>query len=177
MMRPEPRTAQAAMAAAVALASAAGAFFAPHAARADSPPSAAECRAMTDFTKRGECWDALDRAGLHDEQVVKKRSFGLGLHPPSVAAIAPPKAKKEKVVNPDAADVKSLTLTIASIGDSALGHIILTATNGAVWEQTDTDAINDRPAPGDTFEVTKGMFGSYMCHVTRWQPVRCQRDQ
>jgi hypothetical protein len=173
-MRPEPR---AAMAAVIALAGAIAAGLAPQAARADSPPSAAECRAITDFNKRGECWDSLDRAGLHDEQVVKKRGFGLGLHPPSVAAIVPAKPKKEKVVNPDAADVRSLTLTIASIEDSAMGHIILTSTDGAVWEQTDNDALNARPEPGDTFEVTKAMFGGYMCHVTRWQPVRCQRDK
>ena len=175
-MRPEPRAARAAMAAVVALAAAAGAL-APRTAQAESPPSAAECRAITDFNKRGECWDALDRAGLHDEQVVKKRSFGLGLHAPDVAAVIAPKPKKEKVVNPDAADVNSLTMTIASDYNSAVGHVILTSTEGAVWEQTDTDVVNERPQPGDTFEVSKSMFSGYMCHVSRWQAVRCQRDQ
>lgn len=172
-MRPEPRAAQAAMAAVIALAAAAGALS-PRTAQAESAPSAAECRAITDFTKRGECWDSLDRAGLHDEQVVKKRTFGLGAHAPDSAAIVAPKPKKEKVAS---TDVTSLTMTIASIEDSAMGHVILTSTDGAVWEQTDGDPVNQRPQPGDTFEVSRSMFSGYMCHVSRWQAVRCQRDQ
>jgi hypothetical protein len=164
------------MAAVIALAGVTG-VFAPRAAQADSPPSAADCRAISDFTLRGQCWDALDRAGLHDEQVVKKRNFGLGLRPPSVAAIVIPKPKKEKVVNPDAADVNSLSITIASIEDSAMGHVILTSTDGAIWEQTDSDPLNQRPEPGDTIEVSKSMFSGYMCHMSHWQAVRCQRDK
>jgi len=178
MTRPGPQAVQAARAAVIALAGAT-CVFAAHAAQADpaAPQSAAECRAITDFAQRGQCWDALDRAGLHDQQVVKKRSFGLGLHPPAVAAIVAPKPKKEKVVNPDAADINSLTMTIASVEDSALGHVILTSTDGAVWEQTDGDPVNQRPEPGDTVEVSKSMFSGYMCHVSRWQAVRCQRDK
>jgi hypothetical protein len=173
MTRPGPRAAHAARSAAIALAGVAG-VFAPLAANAQSksPPTAADCRAMTDFTQRGLCWDALDQAGLQDQKAVKKREFGLGAHAPAAAAVATPKQRK-----PDPVEVRGLSLTLASVVDSATGHILLISTDGAVWEQTDGDAIMSRPSPGDTVEVSKGMFGGYMCQVTRWQAVRCQRDQ
>jgi hypothetical protein len=155
--------------------------FAPHAAQADpaAPQSAADCRAITDFTLRGQCWDALDREGVHDQQVVKKRQFGLGAHPPAAAAIVVPKPKAVRAqrVKPENSEVNSLTMTIASVGDTPLGRILLTSTDGAVWEQTDGDAVGERPSPGDTFKVSKGAVGGYLCNVTRWQAVRCQRDK
>ena len=86
MTLPTPRSAPSAIAAAVALAGL-SCVLAPRVAAADpsAPKSAAECRAIADFAQRGQCWDALDREGLHDEQVVKKRTFGLGLAPPDTA--------------------------------------------------------------------------------------------
>ena len=174
MTRPGLRAAHAARSAAIALAGVAGVLAPQLAKAADSKtaPTAAQCRAMTDFTARGQCWDDLDRAGLQDQKVVKKRDFGLGAKAPSVAAIKAPKARE-----PEAVEVRGLTLTLASVVDTAVGHILLISTDGAVWEQTDGDAIQNRPEPGDTVEVSKGMFGGYMCQVTRWQSVRCQRDQ
>jgi hypothetical protein len=174
MTRPGLRAVHAARSAAIALAGVAG-VLAPHLAKAadsKTAPTAAECRAMTDFTLRGQCWDELDRAGLQDQTVVKKREFGLGARAPAVAAIKAPKARKA-----DPAEVRGLTLTLASVVDTAVGHMLMISTDGAVWEQTDGDAIQTRPSPGDTVEVSKGMLGGYMCQVTRWQSVRCQRDQ
>jgi len=175
MTRPGPRAAHAARLAAIALAGVAG-VLAPYAANAadtKSPPTAADCRAMTDFTQRGLCWDALDQAGLQDQKTVKKREFGLGARAPATAAVATP--KKQRKVDP--VEVNGLSLTLASVVDSATGHILLISTDGAVWEQTDGDAITNRPEPGDTVDISKGMFGGYMCQVSRWQTVRCQRDQ
>ena len=59
---------------AAALIGAAGAF-APMTATADAPApkSAAECRSITDFTLRGQCWDSLDKANQQDSQATKKR--------------------------------------------------------------------------------------------------------
>ena len=173
MTHPEPRSAQAAVAAAIALASLSCVFAPRTAAAADSsaPKSAADCRAIADFALRGQCWDALVREGLHDQQVIKKRDFGLGAAAPAVAAIKVPKRKV------DSTEIRALTLTIASVTDTARGRIILTATDGAVWEVTDTDPLINRPSPGDTFQVHKGMMDGYFCQVTRWQSLRCQRDE
>jgi len=181
MTHPEPRSAHA-MATVIALAGLACVLTPPQAAKADpaAPKSAAECRAITDFALRGQCWDALDREGLHDEQVVKKRTFGLGLAPPDAPAVAAPKPKKEasaKKAKPEDGEIRELTLTIASVQEAAQGRIILTSTDGAVWEQTDSDKIDSMPSPGQTFQVSKGFMGGFMCHLTRWQTVRCQRDQ
>lgn len=152
----------------------------PQAAMADatSPKNAAECRAIADFELRGKCWDALDREAQVETKAVKKREFGLGLHPPSIAAILPKREEtRARVAQAEREEIRSLTLTIASVGDTPTGRILLTATDGAVWEQTDGDSVNNRPEVGDTVQVSKGMLGGYMCQVTRWQAVRCQRDK
>ncbi len=165
--------------AAFALAAIAGAV-APQSALADatSPKSAAECRAIADFELRGKCWDSLDREGQKETQVVKKKEFGLGLHPPSIAAILPKKEEtRARIAKAEREEIRSMTLTLASVEDSPTGRILLTATDGAVWEQTDGDSVNTRPEAGDTVQVSKAMFGGYMCQVTRWQAVRCQRDK
>ena len=183
MTYPKLRAARTAGAAAVVLTGVMG-LFAAHGAYADpsAPKSAAECRALSDFAARGACWDALDRQGLHDEQVVKKRNFGLGAlgsrSPDAAIKLPKPeKTKSPKRVKPDNGEVDDLTLTIATVQDTPLGRILLTSTDGAVWEQVDGDPVNSRPSPGDTFEVRKKSMGGYMCSVSRWQSVRCQRDE
>jgi len=155
---------------------------APHPARADAanPKSAADCRAVSDFDLRGKCWDALDRQSQKDQEDAKeekKRSFGLGLHIPSVSAILPNRDDREREAKIEREDIRDQTLTLASVEDTPVGKLLLTSTDGAVWEQTDTDTINNPPEPGDTVRVTKGMMGGFMCQVTRWQTVRCQRDR
>ena len=169
------RTAQTSAFAAVLAAIAA--LAAPHAALAQSPKSAADCRAISDFNLRGQCWDALDQAKQQDTQVEKKKSFGLGLHAPSIASILPKKEDRIREERLEQEDVRNLTLTLASVENTALGRLVLTSTDGAVWEQTDSDPPNGRPQPGDTIKISKEMFGGYMCHVTRWESVRCQRDR
>lgn len=155
----------------------------PHAALADptAPKSAADCRAVSDFDLRGKCWDALDTAaqkGAEEAQEAKKRGFGLGLHYPSIAAVLPKReeirAREQKV---KAEEITNQTLTLASVDNTPVGHLLLTSTDGAVWEQTDGDAYAGSLAPGDTVEVSKGMFDGYMCRISRWQSVRCQRDK
>jgi len=162
----------------VALAAVA-ALAAPHTALAQgsAPKTAADCRAISDFNLRGQCWDALDQAKQQDTQVEKKKGFGLGLHAPSVSSLLPKKADRVREERLEQEDLRNLTLTLASVGNTPLGRLLLTSTDGAVWEQTDGDSVNGRPSPGDTIKVSKEMFGGYMCHVTRWESVRCQRDR
>jgi hypothetical protein len=180
MTRSWPRTAQTAGAAVIALAGLA-LMSTPGAALADAaaPKSAADCRAITDFDLRGKCWDALDQQNQQDTQAEKKKAFGfgVGLHAPSISAILPKKEDRVREQQAAKEDVRNLTLTLASVDQTPAGRILLTSTDGAVWEQTDTDAVNGAPEPGDTVQVTKGMFGGYMCQVSQWQSVRCQRDR
>jgi hypothetical protein len=152
------------------------------AARADAtnPKSAADCRAVTDFDLRGKCWDALDNQSQKDVQDIKeekKHAFGLGLHAPSISAILPNREQKEREAKIEREEIRNQTLTLASVEGTAIGRLLLTATDGAVWEQTDTDRVNNPPNPGDTVEVSKGMMGGFMCQVSRWEKVRCQRDR
>lgn len=155
--------------------------FAPRAAQADAtaPKTAADCRAITDFDLRGKCWDALDQANQQDTQAEKKKNFGFGgaIHVPSISALVPRKEDRVKEERAKKEDVRDLTLTVASIDQTPLGRVIVTSTDGAVWEQTDGDQLSAAPEAGDTVQVSKGMFGGYMCQMTQWQAVRCQRDR
>jgi len=154
--------------------------FAPLAASAGapSPKSAAECRAIKDFNERGACWDALDKQTQTDTSAVRKKLFGLGRDPAEVKQEkeARAQAKKERR-RPENDGVDSLELTLADVENTRLGQLKMTSTEGAVWEQTDTDEVGEGPRPGDTVTVNKGFLGGYMCQVTRWQKVRCQRDK
>jgi hypothetical protein len=146
-----------------------------------APITAATCRAITDFTLRGQCWDELDKSSQKqdaDAKETKKREFGLGLHIPSVSAIKPRKEDIAKQQKRDREEIRNQELVLADVQNTPHGQLLLTSTEGAVWEQTDTDAVSgDGPVPGDTVKVTKGMLGGYMCQVSRWQTVRCQRDR
>ena len=162
-----------------------GAAFAltPLAAAADAPQpgTAAYCRAITDFTKRGECWDSLDKSNqdaVATAKESKKREFGLGLHLPSVAAVKPREDDVARQEKRERDDIRSQVLTLADVQNTPHGQLLMTSSEGAVWEQTDGDAvIGEGPVPGGTVQVSKGMLGGYMCKVSRWQSVRCQRDR
>jgi len=153
----------------------------PLVAAADAPPkSAADCRAISDFSLRGACWDALDKASqkqTQDLQETKKREFGRPLHLPQDAAIKQKKEDVAREAKQAREEIRSQTLTLAQVENSPLGKLVMTADNGAVWEQTDGDSVSNTPEPGDTVTVSKGMLGGFMCQVNRWQSVRCQRDR
>jgi hypothetical protein len=182
MWRPGRRTGFAAGGGAAALIGAA-CLFIPLVAAADAPQpgTAAYCRAISDFTLRGQCWDDLDKSSQKndaDAKETKKREFGLGLHIPSVSAIKPHKEDIAKQQKRDREEIRNQELVLADVQNTPHGQLLMTSTEGAVWEQTDTDAVNgDGPVPGDTVKVSKGMLGGYMCQVSRWQSVRCQRDR
>jgi hypothetical protein len=172
MTGPAQRFAQASTAA-IVIASALG-ILASSSAKADSvaPKSADECASIIDFALRGQCWDALYRAGLNKAQLDTKRDFGLHANPPPDAPIIVAKpAKKHE------AEVGSLTLKIAAVGVTSFGRALLTSTDGAVWELTDGDELTKRPSPGDTIQISQGVMGGYICQMTRWQLVRCRRDK
>jgi hypothetical protein len=154
--------------------------LAPHAARADAgPKSAAECRAMTDFAARGKCWDALDQETQKDATVEKKKNFGFGegLRAPSITSLIPRKQDRVREERAKKQEVNNLSLVVASVDQTPLGRVLMTADDGAVWEQIDGDAVSHEPAPGDTVAVSKTLLGGYMCQLSRWQSVRCQRDR
>jgi len=146
------------------------------AADAPQPKSAADCRAISDFNLRGQCWDSLDKSTQQETQTTKKREFGLGLHLPSVSALVPSKADRAREAKRDDEEVRSLTLTVASVQNTPLGRVLVTSDDGAVWEQTDDSSV-DALEPGDSVKVSKGVMGGYMCQMSRWQSVRCQRDR
>ena len=183
MRRPGRRAAVAAGFGAAALVGAACAF-APLAASADpatAPKAAADCRAISDFNLRGQCWDQLDKSNQQATETAKetkKREFGLGLHLPTESAVKKRKDDVAREEKRNREEIKAQTLVLADVQNTPRGQLLLTSTDGAVWEQTDNDAVSgEGPVPGGTVKVSKGMLGGYMCQVSRWQTVRCQRDR
>lgn len=155
---------------------------APHAAAAE--PAAVDlnidCTTISDPTERLNCWDSHAHATIVQKKAANKKLFGLTIPQTEAATTAPqPKSRRHAKVKTARAqeDNRHVVLTIASVGNTLTGRLLLTATDGAVWEQTDSDTIRDMPVVGATFTVRRGPLGGYMCDVTRWQPVRCQRDQ
>jgi hypothetical protein len=145
---------------------------------AQNPKSAAECRALKDFNERGACWDALDKKTQTDTSAARKHLFGLGKDPEVAKEEKEAKAlAKQERKNRANDGVDSLELTLADVENTPRGLLRLTSTEGAVWEQTDGDEVGEGPRPGDTVTIKKGFLGGYLCQVTRWQEVRCQRDK
>jgi len=88
------------------------------------------------------------------------------------------KAKTPKAPKPENDGVHSLLLTVADVVNTDSGGIMITASDGAAWKQTGAHIINgEGPQGGATFKVSKGFLGGYMCQISRWQSVRCQRDK
>lgn len=157
-------------------------------AQSDAPAGAAppavdlniDCTTVSDPTERLNCWDSHARATTVQKKAADKRLFGLTKQKAAAARVAPqPKRRKVRVAKARRTedDNRRVTLTIAQVGNTPDGRLLLTASDGAVWAQTDSDTIRETPAPGATFVVRRGIPDGYICDVTRWQPVRCQREQ
>lgn len=81
-----------------------------------------------------------------------------------------PGYKQEREASPDEVEI-----TVASVGQLAAGMVSLTATDGAVWNQTGGAAPRHVPKPGDKVTIKRNFMGGYRCKLSRWEIVRCAR--
>ena len=120
------------------------------------------CSVIASPERRLACFDEVQKARGHAPapqavQAEKRRSFGLG------------------ATRLGADEDKAVTVRVAAAGQGHDGRLWIRTEDGAVWDQTDTAVVAQPPKPGGQMRIRRGAIGSYLCDVTRWQSVRCQR--
>lgn len=154
------------------------------------------CAAIGDDKARHSCTDdALREAGLLTDETkatAKRKAFGLQKPVPAPAiarapapapapaqgaAVAPP----EKVANPTPTQPgkessEQLEVTLAKV-EQAGGKIVLTTTDGAVWQQVESDSIRQLPVQGQVMKIEAGSLGGFLCHSSKYVWFRCYRSR
>ena len=150
----------------------------PHADRAAVLQALTDCRKITEDTARLACYDkaagAFDQAEsqgqvvvIDKEQVkaVRRQAFGFNL--PTLRIFDRTTKNEEGMDRVD--------LEVANANHDPEGHWVFTATNGAVWRQTDSQMIPNDPHAGSKLLVKSGVLGAFFCKVDGQLQVRCQR--
>jgi len=124
----------------------------------------------------------------------KRRVFGfprpsLNLlhHPPKdqqAKAEKPPKPQKASAAEaapapasaPAPDDEERITVQLAEVAlIPPANKLLLVTTDGAVWEQTDSEPVRPFPKAGQTIQIRHTGFGGYFCAFSRVTAVRCIR--
>jgi hypothetical protein len=87
----------------------------------------------------------------------------------------PPKAGKGEPAEEGEAENR-ITVQLAQVAlIPPANKLLLVTTDGAVWEQLDSDPVNPRPKPGSSMTVRRTGFGGYFCRFDKNNSVRCQQ--
>ena len=144
------------------------------------------CAGENSNDRRHECVDAVLRAaGALDpvrEIAVNRENFGREERPaPSVAAPPAPAVPAAAVVaaRPTVpappAPLTGITTRVASARQLGNRRLQVTTSEGAIWQQVDSDVIRRMPRAGETFEAREGALGSYRCTFNEATTFRCER--
>jgi hypothetical protein len=136
------------------------------------------CKAVVDPTDRLACFDkaeaALDEASgkgdlvtIDHEQRKRIRRQAFGLQLPSLSLF-------DKGEKPEAANRESFKIDQAWIDSE--GKWAFRLETGAVWRQTDTNALMRAPHAGSTADISKGVLGSFFMKVDGQLALRVRRD-
>ena len=158
-----------------------------HAQGAGKPPSwdaLVRCAQTPDESERLACYDAaMHAAGYAPDaaavSAVHHKSFGLSM--PKVNVFKQKKREEgAKIAGAAPAPIEEspnqIEVTIDQIAiTQPAGKIVIFTTDGQIWRQTDTTAVNSLPREGDMMAIRKEVFGGYFCDITKYQSVRCSR--
>ena len=130
-----------------------------------------KCAAIKDDDARHACSDdVLRKAGLLPgaEAAAETKSADsrkrFGLQRPTTDAAS----------RHDGAQVE---VTLASVHQGGDGKLVLTTTEGAVWRQSESDAVRPQPVQGQTMTIVKGSLGGFLCKSSRYVAFRCFRSR
>jgi hypothetical protein len=136
------------------------------------------CKAVADPTERLACFDkavaAMDEASgkgdlvtIDHEQrkTIRRQAFGLTL--PSLSLFD--KGEKPETVNRESFKIEQAWI-------DAEGKWAFRLETGAVWRQTDTNALMRAPHAGSTADISKGVLGSFFMKVDGQLALRVRRD-
>ena len=137
-----------------------------------------DCRTVTESAARLACYDtaaaALDIAEAKGEIVVvekeqmkavRKQAFGFTL--PTLNLFE----RGEK------AAVETLSATVKTAHQRGDGAWVLELEDGAVWVQTDTEALPRDARKGSTIEIRKASMGSFFINVDKQRAIRATRSK
>ena len=54
---------------------------------------------------------------------------------------------------------------------------LVTTTDGAVWNQVESDAIRQIPKQGETMKIEARSLGGFMCQPSKYVSFRCYRSK
>ena len=141
-----------------------------------------DCRAVTDSAARLACYDtaaaALDVAEAKGEIVVvekeqmkavRKQAFGFSL--PSLSLFD--RGEKGEAAEP----LDRITTTLAGAYRNSSGKWVMELEDGAVWVQTDTEALPRGAKKGSTIEIRKAAMGSFFVNVDKQRAIRVTRSK
>jgi len=136
-----------------------------------------DCRTKTDNAERLACYDAAAGALAGAEQkgdivvvdreqakAVRRQAFGFNL--PTLSLF-------DRTGKPEEIDNLSTKVERAYRGGD--GKWVFELEGGAVWAQTDTEAIPRQPREGSKIEIRKASMGSYFLNVDGQRAVRGRR--
>lgn len=79
-----------------------------------------------------------------------------------------PKAVRQPAV------ARTLQVTLRQV-DQADGKLLLTTTEGAIWEQVESTNVWPVPTGGQTMTIKSGSFGGFFCEPSKYVSFRCFR--
>ncbi len=131
------------------------------------------------------CYQAAVRAAGYapNAEIVaqdRRRKFGLpaislGSHKPkepkAETAQAGPRAAAPEEAAEDRIAVKIEQVALIP----PLNRLLIVTTDGAIWQQTDSETVSPTPRPGSSMTVVRGKISGYFCQFDRLNKVRCIR--
>ncbi len=159
-----------------------------------APPSwdsLVKCAEMSDPADELACYRAAMRAqgykpNVQAVETQRRKLFGLSLPSVNLAQREPKGDKPASAAAGQAAGAPEAEETSGDRVDVVLAQVamippnnrlLLITSDGAIWEQTDTEVVNPRPKAGDRLNIRRTNFGGYFCRFSRVNSVRCRRTR
>jgi len=136
-----------------------------------------DCKGKSDPAERLACYDAavgaMDVAEKKGDIVVVDREQAKAVRRQAFGFTLPSLAMFEKGESPEELDKVALKAERAYRGGD--GKWVLELEGGAVWAQTDNEALFREPKSGSKVEIRKASMGSYFMNVDGQRAVRARR--
>ncbi|HEX2559711.1 hypothetical protein [Phenylobacterium sp.] len=151
--------------------------------RADDSPRAAQfealvaCRALADTTQRLACFDAaaaqLAEAEKSGEIVVVSRAQAQAARRQAFGFSLPSLSIFDRTGRPE--EVDRLTAQVDRAYQNSNGKWVVVLSDGAVWEQIDSESVPRSPRSGSKAEIRKAALGSFFMNLDGQRAVRARR--
>jgi len=149
-----------------------------------------QCAAMAADDARHACYDdVMRRAGYlaRPEAIAAEHRKRFGVELPKFSLPKPRHEASEAAASSGAAaapgrsapvedNPDQITVVIEKVTLRDDGRLELLTTEGAVWRQKDSDAVEPRPKVGQSMVISRTVLGGYFCSVVNWRKFYCERD-